>query len=199
MTKTCQFKTFVFTIILLLILFSCSKDDSNKTLEREEVFNKSLTERSGNQELNSKDFTFLANQFKSGMISFTQRVSVYHSIGITYQEFKNSIDPNNGLNQISEVGDQILYEAYNYLENQTPAVEYSGKYMKDGLIFILNKNSDLGKQRISEIDLSKSSQLLFGVSDEFIEKVNHSSDDDGPNYNDCGSFFGDFWCHLGNA
>ncbi|TXF76259.1 hypothetical protein [Chryseobacterium sp.] len=70
------------------------------------------------------------------MVSFVNGIRAYYSEGMTYPQFKDALDPENNLNNITQAGDALLFEAYNIISNHVSDEDVSGHRMSEALNYI---------------------------------------------------------------
>src|SRR5690625_392809 len=131
--------TFLSISILSASLISCSSDDLNddKNLKQ----NNEFLEKSSNKVDVEKikeiitpfpvDDVHNSAEAKESMASFVSSISEYYVDGMTYQEFKYSLDPYEGLVNIKPEGDVLLKQGFNYIVGNIAPSEMSGRPIVD--------------------------------------------------------------------
>ncbi len=131
--------TFLSISILSTSFVSCSSDDLNNTevLERNNELVKKSPDTVDIDRIKEMVTPFPINdvynsvEAKESMVSFVNSISEYYIEGMTYQEFKHSLDPYEGLANIKPEGDVLLQEGFNYIVGNVEPSEMSGRHIVD--------------------------------------------------------------------
>lgn len=131
--------TFLSVSILSTSLVSCSGDDLNKNenLERHNEFVKKSPNEVDIERIKEMvtpfpiDDVYNSAEAKESMASFVNSISEYYVKGMTYQEFKHSLDPYEGLVNIKPEGDVLLQQGFNYIVGNIEPSEMSGRHIVD--------------------------------------------------------------------
>lgn len=153
----------LFNLLLLLLVFSCSKDNVRTPEELNQT--KSTHETSFERKGVSIDTTFFIAESRSSMASFVAGVGEYYNPGDTYKELKSALDPTNELLDITDVGNDLLYQAFQYLDNDVPEKDMSGEKIMIALQEILVRADEMGVKSLDNVDLDEGSSWLFGVDE----------------------------------
>lgn len=131
--------TFLSISILSASLISCSSDDLNddKNLKQNNEFLEKSSNKVDVEKIKEMITPFPVDdvhnsaEAKESMASFVSSISEYYVDGMTYQEFKYSLDPYEGLVNIKPEGDVLLKQGFNYIVGNIAPSEMSGRPIVD--------------------------------------------------------------------
>jgi hypothetical protein len=151
----------LFKLSLLLLVFSCSKNDvqTNEELNQTKTTSDAILEK----KLSSTDTTFVVDETRKSMASFVMSIRGYYTNGDTYNQLKKSLDPVNELSSMTSVGNDLLFLAYNYIVDDIDDKDMSGEKMMIALNEILARADNLGIEYANDVDLEEGSTWLFGL------------------------------------
>ncbi len=147
-----------FTAILCI---SCSSDDYLTNINDDAVNIIDITQKTEFE----IDTLFVAQEANSAMVSFVNAVKENYTENMTFEELKDALDPENQLSSITDEGNILLLEAYDYIVEDVQNEEMSGVNLLLALYAIIEHSEEQGAIYLSEIDLEIGSQWLFGLSD----------------------------------
>ncbi len=116
------------------------------------------------------DTTFFVTEAKKAMASFVSEVGTYYHSGDTYQDLKESLDPTNQLSDITTTGDDLLFQAFKYLEDDIDESQMSGELIMVALNEILVRADTMGIKSLDNVDLEEGSTWLFGVDESLLNR-----------------------------
>lgn len=142
---------------------SCSKNDiqNNEVTKQTESQNESIFANRGFE----IDTTFVVTESKNAMASFVSEVGTYYNSGDTYEDLKESLDPTNKLTDITSKGDDLLFQAYQYLVNDVDESDMSGEKIMVALNEILVRADTMGIKSLDNVDLEEGYAWLFGFEE----------------------------------
>jgi len=157
--------------VALTCLIACSTDpvtvDQAESAKSNQKFNRS-TNSVGN--LTDKDIASINQHYRIAMISFVDNVKLSYEHGYDYEDLKGALDPKNHLKNISKPADDLLFQAYIYIVEETPREEISSKKMIMAAISIFETDQELvtNPEQINQVAASD----LFGLPDDYEVTTN---------------------------
>lgn len=150
-------------IVLACTMFSCS----NNGIEVEEK--NDFYEFNDSSLLKKNDFvidtSFVVKESKDAMISFVNSVEEFYKVGDSYENFKAALDPSEGLSDITNEGNELLFQAYQYIVSNTDEEDMSGETLILAFNQILLRAKDNNIDKWEDIDFEEGSIWLFGLDE----------------------------------
>lgn len=156
-----------FLTILFIGLFfiSCTKDSVEN-----ENFQETIYSKSNDSTTPFPDVLKKTDSLRQSMASFVQGVDQYYEKGMTYVEFKNALDPDNGLSNMKKEGNELLNQAYTYLDQDTKEKDMDGEIMLIAFASAIDYNEAISSKdfnNISNEDYEIVFKELFGLPSDY--------------------------------
>ncbi|WP_330444396.1 hypothetical protein [Flavobacterium sp. C4GT6] len=158
-------KTFLFAAIAFagITFFSCSNESISE--QPSNSFNLKTT-----VETVEIDSAYVITESKNAMISFVEGVTPYYHEGMTFNDFKWSLDPASGLEKIKAEGSDLLKKSFSILNKESSIEDATGIEIMRATEAMIQHNIDLGHKTIDEVDLDKDSFWLFGLDPNSVQE-----------------------------
>lgn len=151
----------MFALLGSKALVSCNGeliDRENTNVVHEELFSK---------DGESVDYSYATQEANNSMVSFVNGLREYYTPGMTFEQFKLTLDSEKGLSNITKEGNDLLFAAYGYLKNNTSTKNIKGKEMMMAMKAMIQHNIDKGINTSDNFDFATSERWLFGLSENY--------------------------------
>lgn len=173
----------ILTLFLIAVTaaISCS-DDSNGQSD-------SFAKTNETYELTTEDYLEVLESTRLDMVSFVEDVSEFYTVGDSYEDFKNALDPVNGLSEMHPAADDLLFTAYTHIAENNDNQNLTGTKMLIALQVMVENAQNNGIEYIADINFEEESVNLWGSSVESLAKKDCK-------WYQIGCHFGNFWRWL---
>jgi hypothetical protein len=154
---------FVLIGILMLSLTSCTQEDA-VTEPNQRPFTSLTPYKNGTDSL-VIDTAFVKEMANDAIVSFVTTTKKSYSVGMTYEDFKAALDPDDGLAYMQVEGDELVKQAYDYITNDVGDSSMQGDKMMKAMLAIIDYSQQQGAGYTYEVDFDKGSQWLFGLNE----------------------------------
>jgi len=167
-----KLKNFLLCLSIIFLSFSCTENDETNEAD----FNN--LEKNRYEDLEVTDFpvdVYQSEELKISMADFVGKIELYYEKDMSFEDLKNNLDPENGLENMKPEGEILLRQAYNYIVNNTSYKDIDGKPLVDALIAAFAYDNAINNKKITNItstDLESISKNLFGLENDYDDNFN---------------------------
>ncbi len=155
------------SISFVLFLFtSCTQEETEVSPQgNQSVTDTQFTLKDGSKDSLAIDTTLVKDLANEAIVNFVTEVKKIYTSGMTYEDFKDTLDPDDGLENMRPEGEALVRQAFDYIVNDVSDSSMEGDKMMQAIASITDYASKEGVVYAADVDFEKGSQWLFGLSE----------------------------------